>query len=102
MKNMVFHRCVSYRKKVKYELSNCLRENVEVKETDRSTINIENVIPPGEAIALINRYEEIIKTQHKIVMAYIARLEKILKKFKDVKNSFENVEDRVDLHSITN
>ena len=35
-------------------------------------------------------------------MAYIARLEKILKKFKDVKNSFENVEDRVDLHSITN
>lgn len=67
--------------KVKYELSNCLRENVEVKETDCSSINIENVIPPGEAIALINRYEEIIKNQHKKVMAYIARLEKILKKF---------------------
>ena len=50
------------------------------------------MILPGEAIALINRYEEIIKTQHKRVMAYIARLGKILKKFKDVRNSFENVE----------
>ena len=50
------------------------------------------MIDPGEAIGLINRHEEIIKTQHKRFIAYIAKQGEILKKNKDRENFFENVE----------
>ena len=48
--------------KVKEELLNSLRENDENEVTE---INTANITDPIEAIELINRYEEIIKTQHK-------------------------------------
>ena len=40
------------------------------------------MIDPGEAIRLIHSYEEIIKTQQKRAIAYIAKQGEVLKKFK--------------------
>ena len=48
--------------KIKQEFLNYLRENDEVEEIDE--INITNVIDPGEAIRLINCYEELIRNQN--------------------------------------
>ena len=77
------------KEEVKDELLNSLKVNDEVKETE---INIADVIDPEEAVGLTNRYEEIIKTQHKRVITYIAKQGEILIKFKDVENVFVNVE----------
>lgn len=48
--------------KITQELLNYLRENDEVEEIDE--INITNLIDPGEAIRLINCYEELIRNQN--------------------------------------
>ena len=56
--------------KVKEEFLNSLRENDQVEEQG---INIANMIEQGEAITIINWYEEKIKTQHKRVFAYVAK-----------------------------
>lgn len=50
------------------------------------------MIKPGEAIILINQYKDLIKTQRKKVIAYVAKQGEILKKLKDLENFFENAE----------
>ena len=52
-----------------------MRENDKVED---SGLNIANVIDPGEAKTIISRYEEIIKTQNKRVIGYVAKQGEIL------------------------
>ena len=54
--------------------------------------NIANLINPREAITVIYSYEEIIKTQNKETIAYVAKQGQILKKFKDTEEFVENME----------
>ena len=42
-------------------------------------------------MVIIRRYEDIIKTQNKKAIGYIAKQGEILKKFKDTQNFFDNV-----------
>lgn len=44
---------------------------------------IDNVTDPGEAIAIINDYEEVIKTRTKRMIGYVAKQGQMLKKFRD-------------------
>ena len=75
--------------KIKNELLKSLIVNDKIEETE---INIANVIDPGEAIGLINNYEEMIKTHHEKVIAFIAKQREILGQFKNAENFFENIE----------
>lgn len=59
-----------------------LKLNDEIDETE---INAANIINSREVIEPISRYEKKIKTQHKRVIEYIAKLGKIFKKFKETK-----------------
>ena len=76
--------------KVKQELLNSLKENDEeeepgLKETTNATSD------PQEAILIICRYEDIIKTQNKKTIGYIGKQGQLLKKFKATGQFFENV-----------
>ena len=74
---------------IKRELLNLLQENDDVEEQGLiETIN--NVNSSQEAIRLINRYEDIIKTQNKKILGYIGKKVELLKKFKDTENFFDN------------
>lgn len=56
-----------------------------VRENDAEQepgLNIANVKDPGEAIIIISCYEELIKTQSKRVIRYVAK--QIMKKFRDI------------------
>ena len=54
----------------KEELLSSLREYDAVEEPE---VNIANVIDPREAIIIINCYEEIIKTENKKTIGYVAK-----------------------------
>ena len=72
---------------IKEELLNSLRQNDQAEETE---INAANITDPIEVIELINRYEEIIKTQHERVIGSIFKQGQILKNFKKTENFFDN------------
>ena len=76
-------------KTLKEELLNSLKENDTVEELEFNTTSI---IDPREAITIINHYEEIIKTQKKKTISYVAIQGLMLKKFKDTEDFIENVE----------
>ena len=80
-------------KSKKPELLNLLKENDDfedkgVNETVKSVNNSQ------EAIVLIRRNEDIIKTQNKKAIRYIAKKGELLKNFEDTQNFFDNVGQR--------
>ena len=54
----------------------------------KKEINIVNMIDIATAKVKINNYGELIKTQHKRVIAFIVKQAQTLKKFKDVEKFF--------------
>ena len=67
-----------------------LQEDDYVEEQGlNETVN--NVNNFREATKIINRYEDIIKTQIKKAVGYIGKQGELLKKFKDTENFFDNV-----------
>ena len=75
---------------IKRELLNLSKENDDdEKQGFNGTVN--NVNNSQEAIFAICRYEDIIKTQNKKAIAYIAKQRQFLKKFKGNQNFFDNV-----------
>ena len=76
-------------KSIKRELLNSLKENDDVEEQGlNETAN--NVNNSQEAITVVHRYEEIIKTQNKKTIGYTGKQGELLKKFKDIENFFDN------------
>ena len=65
---------------VNNELMTSMRENDAEQDPG---LNIANVIDTGEAIIIISCYEELIKTQNKRVIRYVAKQGHIMKKFRD-------------------
>ena len=55
---------------VKKELLNSLKENNNLEETDLDA-TIDAITDPKEAVRIIQRYEEIIKTQNIRVIGYV-------------------------------
>ena len=75
---------------IKRELLNSLKENDDAEEHGFSkTAN--NVNNSQEAIVIIRRYEEIIKTQNKKAIGHIGKQEELLKKFKKTENFFYSI-----------
>ena len=75
---------------IKRELLNLSKENDDVeKQGLNETVN--NVNNSQEAIFAICRYQDIIKTQNKKAIAYIAKQRQFLKRFKGTQNFFDNV-----------
>ena len=75
---------------MKQELLNSLKENDDeeepsLKETTTATSD------PQEAILIIHRYEDIIKTQNKKAISYTGKQGQLLEKFKAAGQFFENV-----------
>ena len=68
------------------------RNDDDEKQGLNETIN--NVNNSQEAIFAICRYEDIIKTQNKKSIAYIAKQRQFLKRFKGTQNFFDNVGQR--------
>ena len=68
---------------VKEELLNSLRESDTVEERE---FNMQNIIDQREAIDIIERYEEIIKT-----IRYKAIQEQMLKKFKNMEGLITSI-----------
>ena len=66
---------------VNNELMTSMRENDAEQDPG---LNIANVIDTGEAIIIISCYEELIKTQNKRVIRYVAKQGHIMKKFRDI------------------
>ena len=78
---------------IKRELLNLSKENDDdEKQGLNGTVN--NVNNSQEAIFAICRYEDIIKTQNKKSIAYIAKQRQFLKRFKGTQNFFDNVGQR--------
>ena len=75
---------------VKQEPLNLLQENDDVVEQglNKRANNVNNF---QKAIKIINRFEDIIKTQNIKAMGYIGKEGELLKKFKDTENFFDNV-----------
>ena len=68
---------------------NSLQENdVEEQGLNKTGNNVNN---SQEAIIIIRRYEDIIKTQNKKAIGYIGKQGQLLKKFKDTEHFFDNV-----------
>ena len=77
-------------KNIKRELLNSLKENDDVEDQGlNETAN--NVNNTQEAITIIRRYEEIIKTQNEKAIGYTGKQGELLKKFKDTENIFDKV-----------
>ena len=75
---------------IKQELLISLQEDDDVEEQGlNETVN--NVNSFQEATKIINRYEDIIKTQIRKAIGYIGKQGELLKKFKDTENFFDNV-----------
>ena len=75
---------------IKPELLISLQEDGYVEEQGLNE-TVKNVNNFQEATKIINRYEEIIKTQIKKAIGYIGKQGELLKKFKDTENFFDNV-----------
>ena len=75
---------------IKRELLNLLKGNDDVEEQGLNT-KANNVKNFQETIALIYRYEKIIKTQNKKAIRYTGKLGELFKKFKDTENFLDNV-----------
>ena len=75
---------------IKRELLNSLQENDNVKEQGLNE-RANNVNNSQEAILVIHRYEDIIKTQNEKRMSYIGKQGQLLQKIKDTENFFYNV-----------
>ena len=74
----------------KRELLNLLKENDDVDEQEfNKTVN--NVNNSQEAVVIIRCYEDIVKTQNKKIIVYIAKQAEILKKFQDTQDFLDNV-----------
>ena len=69
---------------------NSLQENDDVEEQGLNETG-NNVNNSQEAILIIHRYEDIIKTQNKKAIGYIGQQGQLLKKFKDTEHFFDNV-----------
>ena len=74
---------------VKRELLNSLQENdnVEEQELNETANNANN---SQEAVVMMHRYEDIIKTQNEKAIGYIGKQGELLKKFKDTENPFDS------------
>ena len=72
-------------KSTKRELLDSVKENDDVKITFNSVHNSQ------ETIDLVRRYEDIMKTQNKKAIAYIAKQGQLFKMFKDTHDFFDNV-----------
>ena len=74
---------------IKRKFLNSLQRNDDVEEQGlNKTAN--NVNNSQETIHIINRYEDIIKTQNKKAIGYISKQGKLFKKFKDTENVGQN------------
>ena len=58
---------------------------------DTFHIVIDNVPDPREAVTIINGYEEIVKTQNKKTIEYVAKQRQMLKNFRDTEDFIKNV-----------
>ena len=77
-------------KNIKREMLNSLKENDDVEDQGlNETAN--NVNNTQEAITIIRRYEEIIKTQNEKAIGYTGKQGELLKKFKDTENIFDKI-----------
>ena len=75
---------------IKRELLKPLKENNDVEEIGlNQTPN--NVNNSQEAIAIISRYEKIIKIENTTVIGYTGKQKELLKKFKDIKKFLDNI-----------
>ena len=63
-------------------------DNVQEQVLNKTTNNVSN---SQEAILTTRHYEDIIKTQNKKAIGYIVKQRQLLKKFKDIEHSFDNV-----------
>ena len=74
LSNGILYRFELYRKPpgktVKKELLNSLKENNNLEETDFDATT-EAITDPKEAVRIMQRYEEIIKTQNRRVIGYV-------------------------------
>ena len=62
-------------------------DDVEEQGLNKTANNVKN---SQETIHIINRYEDIIKTQNKKAIGYISKQGKLFKKFKDTENVGQN------------
>ena len=63
-------------------------DDAEEKWLNETANNVSNT---QEAIVTISRYEEIIKTQNKKAIGYIGKQGKLLKRFQNTENVFDNI-----------
>ena len=75
---------------IKRELLNSLQENDDVEEQGLNE-RANNVNNSQEGIRIINRYEDIIKTQNKKQFPILVNKENFKKKFKNTENIFNNL-----------
>ena len=75
---------------IKRELLESLKENNDVEEVwlNQTPNNVNN---SQEAIAIISRYEKIIKIENKKVIGYTGKQKELFKKFKDIKKFLDNI-----------
>ena len=75
---------------VKKELLNFLKENNNLEETDLDA-TIDAITDPKEAVRIIQRYEEIIKTQNIRVIGYVGGGQVSCYKISEKQEFLENV-----------
>ena len=75
---------------IKRELLNSLQENdnIEEQELNETANNVNN---SQEAIAIIRRYEDLLKHKIKKAIGYNGKQGELFKKFKDTANFFDKV-----------
>ena len=72
---------------IKRELLNSSKENDDVEEQGLNK-TVSNANNSQEVIAIIRRYDDLMKNQNKKPIGYIAKQGELLKKFKDTQNVF--------------
>ena len=84
---------------VKKELLNFLKENNNLEETDLDA-TIDAITDPKEAVRIIQRYEEIIKTQNIRVIGYVGGGQVSCYKISEKQKSFLKMWDNISLNFI--
>ena len=84
---------------VKKEPLNSLKENNNLEETDLDA-TIDAITDPKEAVRIIQRYEEIIKTQNIRVIGYVGGGQVSCYKISEKQKSFLKMWDNISLNFI--
>lgn len=78
------------KKKVKKELSDSLKENNDSKEPGIDPA-ADAITDRLEAVRIVQRYKEVIKSQNKIMIGYVGKQGQLFKKLRETEQFLENV-----------